>query len=233
MHLVQDLLFLLLLSITLVQRCSTKALVHETSEKIDNTTDQDYFSVSAIIERANKNAGKENRGFTIVDGDIAVNTGLQNADPCTSSTCKWPRGRDGKVHVPYVISRQYSRDDKKIIKDGLRSFGKLTCVKFIRRKDEQDYIHIKSDVGCYSYVGRIGGEQVLSLDRTWCVSFKVIQHELLHALGFHHEQSRSDRDKHVKILYENIEPGKEKNFKKYDTINLNTTYDYSSIMHYR
>ncbi|KAF5880287.1 high choriolytic enzyme 1-like, partial [Clarias magur] len=233
MHLVQDLLFLLLLSITLVQRCSTKALVHEKSEKIDNTTDQDYFSVSAIIERANKNAGKSNRGFTIVDGDIAVNTGLQNADRCTSSTCKWHKSGNGKVYVPYVISRQFSSSEKNVIEDGLKSFGKLTCVRFIPREDEKDYIFIKSDVGCYSYVGRQVGEQVLSLDRKGCVFFKVIQHELLHALGFHHEQSRSDRDEHVKILYENIEPGKENNFKKYDTINLNTTYDYNSVMHYR
>ncbi|KAF5897881.1 low choriolytic enzyme-like, partial [Clarias magur] len=85
---------------------------------------------------------------------------------------------------------------------------------------------------CYSSVGRQVGEQVLSLDKKGCVSFKVIQHELLHALGFHHEQSRSDRDEHVKILYENIEPGEENNFYKQKTNNLKTPYDYSSIMHY-
>ncbi|XP_053345018.1 hatching enzyme 1.2-like [Clarias gariepinus] len=232
MHLVQHFLFLLLLSITLVQRCTTKALVNETSEEIDNNIDQDYFSVSAIIERANKNAGKENRGFTILDGDIAVNTGLQNADECTYSKCKWHKSGNGKVYVPYVISRQFSCSEKKVIKDGLKSFEKLTCVRFIPREDEKDYIHIKSDEGCYSYVGRIGGEQVLSLDRNGCVFFKVIQHELLHALGFHHEQSRSDRDKHVKILYENIEPGMENNFKKRKTNNLKTPYDYNSVMHY-
>ncbi|KAM9495328.1 low choriolytic enzyme-like [Clarias gariepinus] len=232
MHLVQDLLLLLLLSITLVECRTIKELVNETSEEIDNNIDQDYFTVSAIIERANKNVGKLNRGFTIVDGDIAVNTGLQNADPCTSRKCKWPRGKKRKVYVPYVISRQYSPSEIDVIKRGLKSFTESTCIRFIRRTNEEDYIHIISETGCHSYLGRIGGKQVLSLERNACVYFKTIQHELLHALGFNHEQKRSDRDKHVKILYENIKPGKEHNFKKINTNNLNTPYDYNSVMHY-
>ncbi|KAF4094412.1 hypothetical protein AMELA_G00014790 [Ameiurus melas] len=106
MYLIQGII-LLLLSISRVQSHSIKALPNETSEKTDNNIDQDYFSVSAIIERANKNAGKSKGEFTIIHGDIAVYTGLQNADPCTSRGCKWRRGSDGKVKVPFTISRQY------------------------------------------------------------------------------------------------------------------------------
>ncbi|KAM9495330.1 high choriolytic enzyme 1-like [Clarias gariepinus] len=232
MHLILDLPLLLLLSVTLVQRCSTKASITETCHEIDNNIDKNYLSVSSRIEQANKNAGKSNRGFTIVDGDIAVNTGLQNADQCTSKTCKWPRKSNGKVYVPYVLNWQYTPSEKHIIESGLKSFTNLTCIQFVPHKNEKDFIHIMPNKGCYSHVGRQGGEQRLSLKSNLCIDFGVVQHELLHALGFHHEHSRSDRDKHVKILYENIEPEAEDNFQKYVTNNLNTSYDYNSVMHY-
>ena len=60
-------------------------------------------------------------------------------------------------------------------------------------------------------------------------------HEIGHAVGFHHEQNRPDRDDHITILVENISPGVRYNFKKYSTTAVNTydvPYDYSSVMHY-
>merc|ERR1712048_166201 len=60
-------------------------------------------------------------------------------------------------------------------------------------------------------------------------------HEVMHALGFYHEQSRPGRDEYVEIFWENIQPGQEHNFIKYKNNEvdvLGAPYDYSSIMHY-
>lgn len=41
-----------------------------------------------------------------------------------------------------------------------------------------------------------------------CEAKEVIVHEILHALGFYHEQSRADRDEFVEIFWKNIKPRK-------------------------
>jgi len=50
--------------------------------------------------------------------------------------------------------------------------------------------------------------QQLNLQRNGCIWHGTIIHELLHALGFWHMQSATDRDKYVIIHWNNIEPGK-------------------------
>nr|XP_046240431.1 low choriolytic enzyme-like [Scatophagus argus] len=209
-----------------------QASFEKSDEYSGNTIEDDEFSVSTLLEKANANVGKNLNEPLVMFGDIAMPTGLQNADPCIQRGCLWPKASDGNVYVPFRISNQYSQRERDTITRGLRSFAESTCIRFTPLNGQRDFVDIQSRSGCYSFVGRRGGAQVVSLSRQGCVFQQVIQHELLHALGFNHEQTRSDRDQHVQILLNNVIQGMEHNFRKIPTINLDTPYDYNSVMHY-
>ncbi|XP_077600968.1 high choriolytic enzyme 1-like [Stigmatopora nigra] len=165
--------------------------------------------------------------------DIAYDKdGERNADQCTSRGCMWPMSANGRIYVPYVISTHYTSRERAIIERGLQSFSDVSCIRFTPHSGQKDYIYIVSNNGCYSYVGRRGSAQTLSLDRNGCLYHGTVQHELLHALGFNHEQCRSDRDQHIRILWQNIQSGLAYAFDKINTINFDTPYDYNSVMQY-
>ncbi|XP_047436196.1 hatching enzyme 1.2-like [Mugil cephalus] len=211
---------------------SLQASFGKQEEITGNTIDDDDFSISTLLEKANVNVGKDLDDPLVIDGDIAVPTGLENADPCTARGCLWPKSRDGNVYVPFRISSEYSQRERDVITRGLQSFEESTCIRFTPVRRQRDFVNIRSLSGCFSFVGRRGGGQDVSLMRQGCVFQQIVQHELLHALGFNHEQTRSDRDQHVRILLENVISGMEFNFNKINTINLGTPYDYNSVMHY-
>lgn len=79
-------------------------------------------------------------------------------------------------------------------------------------------------------MGRIGGEQKINLQSPGCVTKSgTVVHEMLHALGFLHEQNREERDNFVAIVDSNIRSGYEVNFKKAnpgETTGFGTSYDY-------
>uniref|UniRef100_A0A4W6ENU4 Peptidase M12A domain-containing protein n=1 Tax=Lates calcarifer TaxID=8187 RepID=A0A4W6ENU4_LATCA len=151
------------------------------SRSISVVPDTHTLSLYLFFFFAGKNLGEP----LVMYGDIAVPTGLGNADPCTEQGCL-----------------QFCKERSIIIK-GLRSFAQSTCIRFTPLNRQRDFVNIQSLSGCFSYVGRQGRNQT---------------HELLHALGFNHEQTRSDRMEH--------------NFRKIQTRNLGTPYDYNSVMHY-
>jgi hypothetical protein len=126
------------------------------------------------------------------------------------------------------------------IRESLDVLQSVTCLKFVPRTDEEDYVYVKSDGGgCSSYVGRIGKAQNLNLQQNdieqGCFRKYTIVHEFMHALGFYHQQSAANRDDYVQVVWEKIRPGTENNFNKYGWNKISdfgVEYDYGSVMHY-
>ncbi|CAG6014859.1 unnamed protein product, partial [Menidia menidia] len=96
---------------------------------------------------------------------------------------------------------------KGVILRAFEQFRLKTCIDFKPRGSEEYYISFEKKDGCFSYVGKVQPNgQVLSIGR-FCDSTDTTEHEILHALGFYHEQSRFDRDNFVTIVLENVLQG--------------------------
>ena len=67
--------------------------------------------------------------------------------------------------------------------------------------------HIFYSHRCLSDVGvKLIGRQTLSIGHQ-CDDRKIIIHELGHTIGLFHEQNRPDRNRYIKVIYDNIYPG--------------------------
>jgi len=158
---------------------------------------------------------------------------------------QWPNGI-----VPYDMSAITVAKDQQTILNAMQTLmyavgtpiadsnSRKACVYFRpRQATDTVYFKIQYGNGCSANVGYIPQYQsTMTLQQNGCFYPGTIQHELLHVLGFFHEQSRPDRDDFLEIHLENVESDMAHNFEKYawgsSVLNQGSPYDYASVMHY-
>ncbi|KAK3606326.1 hypothetical protein CHS0354_041961 [Potamilus streckersoni] len=100
---------------------------------------------------------------------------------------------------------------------------------------QQYYSLYEQPNSCYSQLGMVGGQQVISLSSDKCRYTGLYLHEIGHAIGLVHEHQLPNRDDYVEIITENVQPGMLDQFTKYTSQivdQMNVPYEYSSVMHY-
>ncbi|XP_078617116.1 meprin A subunit alpha-like [Branchiostoma floridae x Branchiostoma japonicum] len=193
--------------------------------------DEDKTDVDLII------AENEETDDHLLEGDILIDSQSQSKSAIRSERKKWPKNEDGIVIIPYVIAsrEEYLERHLNQIEAVMKEFAARTCLHFVPRTNQHSYLRIRKARTCSTTVGRKGGPQNVNLNGACAKRKGSIQHELMHTIGFLHEQSRSDRDKHIKVLWDNIKTGRKANFKaagvKGYTL-LGLPYDTRSVMHY-
>lgn len=185
-----------------------------------------------ILERYTPETEKKNPEElgSYLEGDMLIKKAGRNG--LISQSSKWPGGI-----VPFVIRGSFNAREMDTIERAIKEYHAKTCIRFKPRSSERDYISFENDPsGCWSSVGKIGGKQEVNLQTPGCMSkIGTVLHEVMHALGFLHEQNRYERDSYVDIVWQNIQSSTRTNFDKATSTTTNAYgvgYDYGSVMHY-
>jgi Astacin (Peptidase family M12A)/FG-GAP-like repeat/Divergent InlB B-repeat domain len=142
----------------------------------------------------------------------------------------WP-AVNGIYQIPYTITSG-STNLNTAIADYNTAFSGV--IQWVPRTTQADYVAFDltgTGGGGESYIGRIGGEQALTCGADCPVG--TLAHEMGHATGLYHEQSRPDRDTYITLNYNHIQAAEIGN----DAIATSNAwiygpYDYSSVMEY-
>ncbi|GMT06523.1 hypothetical protein PENTCL1PPCAC_30258, partial [Pristionchus entomophagus] len=142
----------------------------------------------------------------------------------------------GAPVIPYTFVPGFPTQYQQIVRNAITFWEQRTCVRFRMAgpSDVNAIVFTHTQAGCWSEIGRVRGRrQTLSLQPDGCMSVTTAAHELSHAFGTLHVQSRGDRDQYVYIDTANIQSGTEHNFKMepaYSTYGL--PYEFGSMQHY-
>jgi hypothetical protein len=138
-----------------------------------------------------------------------------------------------RPEIPYAIQPNLPHPER--VEKAIQYLNQNSPVTFVPHSDQADALVF--EVGkdhCLSYLGKMGGLQPILL-ADGCQPQEIL-HEILHALGFIHEHSRTDRDRYVEILSQNIEEKYRSQFNIVPDSAMEavrgTPFDYHSIMIY-
>lgn len=139
--------------------------------------------------------------------------------------------------IPYYLVGYFSNEELEALDTAMQAWERICGVKFQLVLPRSGAYEIRKDTADTDWNSSIGENNVLCFMNFGESSDTSghLKHELGHCLGLVHEHQRPDRDMYVRIIWDNILPEYEYNFKIYNNpliVEEDYQYDFQSIMHY-
>ncbi|GGJ45219.1 M12 family metallopeptidase [Deinococcus roseus] len=232
----RNLSFAGLISLSLLAACSTPN-VEVQEQQLDphymNFTSHPQFKQMNVLfagsDKASTIQAYEKNGKLMFQGDLMIASDTDHDRISQQAGIVTSRPWSNKT-IPYVIDASLSGQTS-LINQAVNQYNSTTNVRWVPRTNQANYVRFFKENGCWSYVGMIGGQQNLSLG-DGCYSIGTALHEMTHAAGAHHEQSRTDRDQWITINWNNIPTDWHSQFQIISEAKPYGAYDFYSIMHY-
>lgn len=211
-----------------VQKMQTLELTQ--TQAMDSTSTSNFTRDSGEADASNDVTYVVEDGVAVVNEDIVIGVPRSARARGSISLETVHLWEDGIV--PFHI--QADLPNKERVIQALAQFVD-TPVKFIPYTDQEDVLVFEVGSGCKSYLGKVGGKQPIWLSGG--CSSREIAHEIMHALGFIHEQNRSDRDRFIDIVWDNIQEPFKHNYEVFPAslmaVSGQAPFDFESIMLYQ
>ncbi|KHJ91545.1 astacin [Oesophagostomum dentatum] len=136
--------------------------------------------------------------LNIIEKGITSAANTRTKRQVAKAAVPWPGNR-----VYYYFDAAFSATKRTIVQKALNYIQARTCISFVQNATVPNKVRVVNDVGCWSSMGMIGGEQYVSLG-SGCDVVGIAAHEFAHTLGVFHTQMRNDRDDYITVDLTNV-----------------------------
>ena len=137
------------------------------------------------------------------------------------------------ITIPYVLDATLTAPMRETFARAIAHWESKTPVRLVARASQANYLRVsRTDlpINTAGGIGMIGGEQLMRLREDADLIIQI--HEIGHTVGLLHEQNRPDRDRFIKVAYDNT---RKDEFRQIDAAGGRASigsYDMQSVMHY-